>query len=125
MERLVNCPIRVDIEMIDKVSGGNQEFEVFFTTTDKKKYRLFFERVWDLRYSIENGSIDRFSKFIRNEKRASSIVLVEDSDYIKYFEQQVSGTRPVDELKNYIMFDAIDTGVDILTLREPVLEELT
>jgi hypothetical protein len=124
MEKLVNCHIELEIEMIDKISGGNQEFEIFFTTTDKKKYRIFFERVWDLRYSIENGSIDRFSKLIRNEKRASSIVLVEDSDYIKYFEQQVSGTLPINKLKNYIMFDAIDTSVDILTLREPVLEEI-
>jgi hypothetical protein len=124
MEKLVNCHIKLDIELIEKITGGNQELEVIFLTKDKKRHKIYFDCVWDIRYSIENGYIDRFSKFIRDVKEPSSMVLVEDSKYIKYFEQQASGTRPVDELKDYIMFDAVDTVVEILTLKEPVLEQL-
>lgn len=29
MEKLVNCHIIVDIEIIEKISGGNQSYEVF------------------------------------------------------------------------------------------------
>jgi hypothetical protein len=124
MERLVNCGIILDIEMIDNISGGNQYFEIFFTTQTKERYMLIFNLVWDMRYSIENGYIDRFYKFIRDVQEVSSVLLVEDSDYIKYFEHQVSGTIPVDDIKNYLVHDAFDTVVEILTNRVPILVKL-
>lgn len=124
MEKLVNCQIVVDIEMIDKVEGGNEYYEVFFTSMDKKRYKITFDFVWEIKCAIENAYIDRFSKFVRDVKEKSSILLIENSDCIKYFEQQASGTLPVDGLKNYILFDSVDTVIELLTLKEPVIMEI-
>ena len=124
MERLVNCNIIIDIEHIEMISGGDQYFEIMFSTRDKEKYKLVFDFVWDMRYAIDNGYIDRFSKFVRAINQNSSVLLIQDSEYIKYFENQVSGTRPVDELKNYILYDTIDTVLEILSVKEPILVKI-
>lgn len=121
MESLVNCGIVIDIESIDKIVAGSQIYEVFFTTTNQIKYKIVFDFVWDFRCSIENAYIERSSKFCHYEKKKSSIFLIENSNYVKYFEEQVSGTRPVGELKNFILFDSVDTIIELLTIKEPVL----
>jgi len=126
-EQLANYDIDINIDLIEKISGGNEEFEIFFCTKEQEKYKLIFDIVWDLRYSIENASIDRFCEFRKNlpsDIKESSVYIVKDSEYIKYFEQQVSGTRPIDELVHFIVHDNVDTTLDILTLRDPVLVKL-
>ena len=124
MEKLENCNIVIDIESIDKVSGGNQFYEIFFVSSQRIKYKLIFDFVWDLRCSIENAYLERASKFCHNEKEKSSVLIVKDSDYVKYFEEQVSGTRPINEIKNYILFDSVDTVIEVLTSKEPVLMKI-
>ena len=124
METLVNCNLIVDIASVDKVSGDNQMYEVYFTNMDNIKYKLAFDYVWDFRCAIENAYIDRATKFSHEEIQKSSVLQVQNSEYIKYFETQVSGTRPIDEIKDYILFDSIDTIIEFLTLREPVLIKL-
>lgn len=121
MEVLVNCDIVVSIENVDKILMENQLCEVFFTATDQNKYKIVFDFVWDFRCAIENAYIDRASKFCHNEKEKSSILLIQNSKYVKYFEEQVSGTRPTNELKNYIVFDSVDTVIELLTLKAPTL----
>lgn len=49
------------------------------------------------------------------------MLLIQNSDYVKYFEGQVLGTRPINELKNYILFNSVDTIIELLALKEPVL----
>lgn len=124
METLINCNLILNIEMIENISGGNQYYEILITTEDKSKYKLVFDYVWDFRYSIENGYIDRFTKFHREAKEKSSILLVENSEYIRYFEKQVSGTLPTEDIKNYILSDSVDTVIEVLTLKEPMLVKL-
>lgn len=46
---------------------------------------------------------------------------VKNLKYIKYFAKQVSGTRPLDEIKDYLIFDSIDTIIEVLTVKEPML----
>lgn len=124
MEKLVNCNIFVDIEIIDKISGGNQFYEVFFSTTDKINYKLVFDFVWDYRCAIENAYIDRFSKFCHNVEKESSVLMIENSDYVKYFQEQVSGTLPVDKVRDYLLFDTVDTVIEVLAVKEPVLVKI-
>ena len=128
MERLRNCEFIIDIEMIENISGADQYFEVIFSTTDKKKHKFIFKFVWDMRYAIENASIDRFCEFRKRLPEGiidNGVYVVEDSDYIKYFEHQVSLTRPVDELTHYILCDRVDTTLDILVCKnKPVLVPL-
>ena len=128
MEKLKNCDIIIDIEIIENISGGDQAFEIVFVTKEKEKYKIVFDFVWDMRYSIENASIERFCEFrkcLPDGIIDNGIYIVEESEYIKYFEHQVSGTRPVDELKHYILCDRVDTTLDILIYRNvPVLIQL-
>ena len=124
MEKLKNCDIVVVIEDIETISGTGQLFEVIFTANDGAKYKFTFDSVWDFRCATENAYIERGSKFSHEEREKSSILLIENSDYIKYFKEQSSGTRPVNTLKDYIIFDAIDTVVEVLTIKEPTLTRL-
>ena len=127
MEKLINCDIVIDIELIEMISGANQYFEVTFLRNDNAKYKLIFDYVWDMRYSIENTSINRFCQFRENipsEITDNSIYMVENSEYIKYFENQVSGTRPMYELRHYILHDNVDTVMDVLTVKTPLLVQL-
>lgn len=121
METLVNCNIVVNIKSIDKIAGGNQSYEVYFTSIDEIRYKIVFDFVWDFRCSIENAYIERTSKFCHKEKKKSSVLLIQDSNFVKYFEDQVSGTRPIEAIKNYILFDSVDTVVELLTLKEPII----
>ena len=126
MERLTNCNFNPDIWSIEYILGSYERFEIIFYTKNKEKYKIVFNHVWDMRYSIENASIERFYQFRKHLKegiKESSVYLVEDSEYIKYFEKQVSGTRPINKLKHYIVSDDIDTTLDILTTKEPQLEK--
>lgn len=68
MEKLVNCEITVSIESIDKIIGSNQLYEIFFTSEEKRKYKIVFDFVWDIRFSIENAYIERASKFCHCER---------------------------------------------------------
>ena len=80
----------------------------------KSKSILHFDDVWDFRYAIENAFIDRCYNMRRQKvwTEDNSIYIVKNSEYIKYFENQVSGTRQIDELKHFLIFDTLDTGLE-------------
>lgn len=124
MEQLTNCDFTLDIELIETIMGGNQEFSICFTAANAEKFRLDFDHVLDLRYSIESGYIDRFCRFRENlpdNLIPNDIYIVKNSDYVKYFQHQASGTYDDVLITHYLITDQIDTGVDILTLQPPKL----
>ena len=84
--------------------------------------------MWDLRYSIENGYIDRFCRFRENllpDLIENSIYIVKNSKYTEYFGVQVSGTIPTDDIVDYLICDNIDTTVEVLALETPKLFKLS
>lgn len=123
-EKLLNCKIIIEIELIDKIVGGSQFYEVYFTATNKEKYKISFDCVWDIRSAIENAYIQRNYEFQDNTQKKSSILLIQDSKTMQEFEKNVSGTRPTTNLKNYIIFDTVDTVIEILTEKEPILSPI-
>ena len=123
MEKIKNCDLVIYINHIENISIFDEKCEIFFVGNSDKKYKIFFDYVWDFRYAIENAYIDRLSKAINKKEQESSVLVIDDSEYIKYFDKQVSGTRETDDLKNYIIYDEIDTIVDFLCLTDPVLFE--
>lgn len=109
--------INLKIELIDRFEGGNQELRVYFTDTEKKKWVLYFDFIWDFRYSVENGFLNRnYSR-----QTISSVYTVENSKYIEYFEDQVCGTYSTMDFRHFIILDQIDTGLEILATKDPVL----
>jgi len=124
MQKLVNYDVIIDIDLIENITGANQYFEVFFSTKEKIRYKIVLEWVWDMRYSIENANIDRFHEFrtcLPEGLIDNGTFIVEDSEYIKYFEQQVMGTMPIDKLKHYIFYDTVDSVIDVLTEKKPII----
>ena len=127
MERFTNCELIIDILEIEAIDGGNQSFEIRYIAQDEKRYKLTFECVWGLRYSIEEGYIDQGHHIWKNTSKdvvVNGIYIIEDSEYLKYFERQVSGTRPVDGITVYFIGDKTDTCVEVLALSKPILEKL-
>ena len=127
MEKLLNYDIIIDIEMITNISGGNRIFEIEFFTADHLHFKMVFEDVWDMRYAIENGCIDRFVEF-RKTLDADIIdngtYIVENSEYIKCFERQASGTLPTKLLTDFIVCDSTDTVIEVLSTTFPKLIKL-
>ena len=119
METLVDSNLILEIEYINEISVKDQCLKMWITLSDKTKCILFFDYVWDFRYSIENACFLRMSELCHKEKEKSSVLMITNSEYIKYFERQVLGTRPISELKNYIVYDKVNTVVELLALKPP------
>ena len=111
--------IDVDIEWIQQFCGGDGECSLFFLDRGGRKGRLRFPGVYDFRYAIENAFIGRSMNLSGNKDTGFDIV--EDSEYIKYFERQAGDTIPTDDVRHYVVFDKTDTGIEILACGEPSL----
>ena len=147
MEYLVNCNIIMDIDCIDSIiggygydcgykytdnRGGGTQFEMLISNKDKeggsdKRYKLIFGNVWDMRYSTEFANVNRL--FDAPEARSkelvdSRVLIVENSEYIKFFDTETVGVIGTDRLKHYHVFDRFDSVFDILAFEEPQLVEL-
>jgi hypothetical protein len=46
VERLINCDIIIDIELIEMISGANQCFEVVVSKKNKVKQKIIFDNAW-------------------------------------------------------------------------------
>ncbi len=122
MESLSNCHLLIDIEFIEQVLSKDGLLEIHLVLVGKKSCVIYFDRVWDYRCSIEAACIARFANFIRKSDSNSSILIVNDSEYIKYFISQSFGTRPTNSLVEYIVFDKVDTVISVLSEKEPKIK---
>jgi hypothetical protein len=119
--------IQVQIERICEASGGDHECTIFFFNEKKRKYALHFSIVFDLRYANEAAFGSRVAKQPWPDPAVmAGIYTVEDSDYLKFFEDQTSGTVPwLENIRHFILFDTIDTAIELLAYRDdPVLIEI-
>jgi hypothetical protein len=116
--------IQIKIEEIYPFSVGDGKCTIFFSEKKaKRKYALCFEHIVDFRYAVENAFLGRPASKIESDIIAS-IYVAEDSDYIKYFERQCGKIFPADGIRHFLLFDVIDTGIEILAYGDPVLTEI-
>jgi hypothetical protein len=116
--------MQVQIEHIYRFSCAGRECAIFFSDKKERKYALRF-RFFDFRYAIENAFLGRPANWEATDSdRMTHIYAAEDSGYIKYFEEQCGKTFPVDGIRHLLLFDRIDTGIEILTDSDPVLTEI-
>ena len=108
MEKTINTEFILNITKIKKITVEDGKSIVLVDSKEYGIVEIIFENVWDCRYTIENGIIDRGTSIIHEEKIKNSIYEVKESRYIDYFKKQVSGTRSIDKLKDYILYDEID-----------------
>jgi len=127
VQRLSNCKIETEIVEIEGISGADQYFEIEVLDSDGRRSKLVFDFVWDMSYYHHGDTQERVHSLLQGSEKGlarSSIYVVEESNYIEYFKDQVSGTRPTDKLTHYLVIDALGASVDILTIIEPVLLKL-
>jgi len=125
MEKVISYEkLNLDIEFIEELKGGNRDFVIYFSNTENNKFKLQFKDVLDIRYSVENGFIDRISTIPVDVLRNNRIFMVTDSCYLNNFIFQISGTMPTKNIKHYLLFDRVDTGIELLTTNEPTLTKL-
>lgn len=119
MEKLINTNLVIHINYIKSIKISDERCVIYADSVDFGAIKILFDDVWDCRYTIENGVIDRSSKMLHCEEEKSSIYEVVDSQYIQYFMNQVSGTRPTSNLKDYIIFDDVENVFEILSINAP------
>lgn len=124
MEKTINTEIILNITKIKRITVEDGKSIVLVDSKEYGVVEIIFENVWDCRYTIENGIIDRGASIVHEEKVKNSIYEVKESRYIDYFEKQVSGTRPIDMLKDYILYDEIETVFEVLTNDKPHLRKI-
>lgn len=123
MEKTINTEFILNITKIKKITVEDGKSIVLVDSKEYGIVEIIFENVWDCRYTIENGIIDRGTSIIHEEKIKNSIYEVKESRYIDYFKKQVSGTRSIDKLKDYILYDEIETVFEVLTNDKPYLRK--
>ena len=114
--------LNIDVYEITSYVESIARASINFTDKDKSKHTLFFENVLSLKYTTENGFINRFYNVPSGVLGSNSIYIVEDSEYLKNFEYEVSGTIPTDDVRHFLVLDSIDTGIEILTTHDPILD---
>jgi len=119
MEKLINTNLVIHINYIKSIKISDERCVIYADAVDFGAIKILFDDVWDCRYTIENGIIDRSSKMLHCEEEKSSIYEVVDSQYIQYFMNQVSETRPTSNLKDYIIFDDVENVFEILSINAP------
>ena len=124
MQRLTNCEFIIDIQEIVHISSAGQ-FEILVLTTDQERYKFIFKNVWDMRLSMEIVNVNRFCEFrkcLPDGIIYNGIYVVEDSDYVKYWEIESAGAYGPVRLTHYLVQDNSDLLVDILVCgKGPVL----
>jgi len=124
MQSLANCEIIMDIIEIEKITAANKILELDVFTKDEERYRFVFDSICCIRYSIENASLTRFLEFrnfLPENIVHNCVYIVMESDYIGYFLKHVDDKAQIDGLMHYIIYDNMDTKIDVLTNKRPVL----
>lgn len=121
MEKTVNANVVICIEDIKSVTGIGDHYEIYAKTMDGDKVRIIFDHTVMIHCTIEDGGLNRWPSFEHCEQESSSILQIENSRTMKQFEQQSQGNYPLDGLKEYLVYDEIDTFIEVLTYDEPRL----
>jgi hypothetical protein len=85
--------------------------------------RLSRRRTTTRRVSTEGGNIDRITRWRHNEATTSSVLRVTNPLYLEHDRAETSDTRPLDEMRHILIYDDIDTFIDVLMPTEPILAE--
>ena len=110
-----------ECEILEVLFNGR---ELFIKVRDDGKHKkIYFEDVYAYKYVVEIGTMirwDQLDKAGRIEK-GNWVFTVENSDYVKEFDEQTCGARPIDDVVHYVIMDP-DNVVEVLAVPKPVIE---
>lgn len=122
MDRIKKGDFTLDILAIDNISGDGGIFEISFITKANESYKIIFDGVCDLQYTIELANVLRF-EHIDDFFKDEGIFVVEKSKRIeKYIESGLEDIRG--KLTHYVIMDATDTVADVICTSTPILQKL-
>jgi hypothetical protein len=118
--------IKTYIRRIYRFSVGDHECTVFFYDKTERKYALHFGLIVDFRRVIDKAFSGRTASWAEaGPEQKNSVYIAEDSDYKKYFADQCCGIYPfVDDIRHFVLIDAMNTGIEVLADGDPVLSEI-
>lgn len=116
MEKIMHSGIEIDIEKILNIAGLPGDCEILVRTRDKEQYKIVFDFVLDLRCFFKEDQAERLSKMQRNDRVKSSVITIDNSEYLRYTEEESYGTIMVADLTDYMISD--DTGYVVELLQK-------
>lgn len=125
MEKLISVPDSPRIEVITSALVLQQEAKIFADSFDGKKYEIYFPNIYDFRQCVEAAFISR--KFESDaDKQNFAVRTVENSDWIRSFIRSSCGVygEKESDFIHYILFDSIDTIIEIIATKPPVISEM-
>ena len=125
MEKLIPLNDMPNIEYISSALVLQSEARIRFDDFDKNSYELYFPDVYDFRQCVEAAFISRKFDDKADDRRKCSVFLVENSELIKSF---ITGSDGVygdkeSEYCHYIIYDSIDTIIEIIAVKPPLLSK--
>ncbi len=122
MEKLVPLNDMPNVEHITSASVLQGEAKIHFENFDKICYELHFPIVYDFRQCVEVAFIARKFEGNTEDRRKYSVFLVENSEWIKSFISSSDGVYGYNEGEylHYIIYDAIDTIIEIIATKPPL-----
>lgn len=120
-EQLNNCEIEINISEIESITYSDQELKICFLSKENKKFTLLFDYVLSFRCSVEDGCIKRFSEFNKIAENESSVLKVEESKHVEWFKEQSFGVRSCEKIEEYIVYDNVDTVLEVITTQPPLI----
>lgn len=126
MEKLIYLPQYPQIQMITSVLVQQREVKIYFDDFENNKYELHFPIVYDFRQCIEEAFISRKFEVNVNDEINFAVFSIENSDWINNFISATDGVygESPNDFQHYIIFESIDTRIEILATQQPKLLKL-
>jgi hypothetical protein len=112
----------IDIDQILGFQVEDRTCTIDFMDKGKTTGRLIFADIVDFRYAFEDAFLDR----VLRARCACEIAIIETPVYPFPWEARIAGydsvgVSPLETPSDYVVSDAVDTGIEILTATEPTL----
>lgn len=126
MEKLIYLPQYPQIQIITSALVLQREAKIYFDDFENNKYELHFPIIYDFRQCVEAAFISRRFKFNVHDKINFAVFRVENSDWISNFISDSDGVygERQNDFQHYIIFESIDTRIEILATQQPKLLKL-
>ena len=112
---------QLDIKQTYKVAFEEGGCSLMVTTQQRRLEKIEFPYVYDFRYTLREVLVSRMANFTQDG--GTGIYLVKESSYLRYFEQQVSGTISLSDVKHYVILSASGYCAELLSPDEPIVSE--
>ena len=127
MERLIRLNEFPEVQEITSALVLESEAKIYFDDFENNKYELHFPIVYDFRQCVEVAFIARKFEFYEDSNIKFALYRVENSEMIKKFISDSDGAygQNAGDFHHYIIFDSIDTHIEIISTKVPQILKIS